>query len=86
MLGMHMGRVPAASADEDRPNHPRRRDTCDWLFDINRASLVANVESGLLEKPLARTIAAALDAMEGDWENAGSARPELYIPCEPELL
>ena len=66
MLGMHMGHVPAPIADEDRPNHPRRRDTCDWLFDINRASLVANVESGLLEKPLARTIAAALDAMEGD--------------------
>ena len=86
MLGMHMGHVPAPTADEDRPNHPRRRDTCDWLFDINRASLVANVESGLLEKPLARTIAAALDAMEGDWENAGSARPELYITFEPELL
>ena len=59
-------RVPAASADEDRPNHPRRRDTCDWLFDINRASLVANVESGLLEKPLARTIAAALGGQKAD--------------------
>ena len=48
MLGMHMGRVPAPVAAEDSDNAPRRQDTCDWLFAINRASLVANVESGLL--------------------------------------
>ena len=86
MLGMHMGHVPAPTAAEDKGDAPRRRDTCDWLFAVNRASLLTNLASSLLEKPLARTIAAALDAMEGDWENAGSARPELYITFEPELL
>lgn len=86
MLGMHMGRVPAPVAAEDSDNAPRRQDTCDWLFAINRASLVANVESGLLERTLARTIAAALDAMEEHWAVAVSERPELYITFEPELL
>ena len=86
MLGMHMGRVPAPVAAEDSANAPRRQDTCDWLFAVNRASLVANVESGLLGKPLARTIAAALDAMEAHWAAAVSERPELYITFEPELL
>lgn len=85
MLGMHMGRVPSPCAQEDEEEHPRRRDTCDWLLDINRASIIANVGAGLLEKPLARRIAAALDAMEEDWEHS-SARPELYITFEPELL
>ena len=86
MLGMHMGHVPAPTAAEDKGDAPRRRDTCDWLFAVNRASLLTNLASGLLEKPLARTIAAALDAMERDWKNASGARPELYITFEPELL
>ena len=86
MLGMHMGRVPSACAAEETEGAPRRRDTCDWLFDINRASLVTHLESGFLNKPLAQTIALALDAMQADWENAGHARPELYITFEPELL
>ena len=86
MLGMHMGKVPAACAEEEMEGARRRRDTCSWLFDINRASLIANLESGLIDKPVARSIASALDAMEKDWAAPGAVRPELYITFEPELL
>lgn len=51
MLGMHMGRVPAPSAREES-GEIHRLDTYDWLQMINRASIVSNVEEGLLEKPL----------------------------------
>lgn len=50
MLGMHMGRVPAPSAREES-GEIHRLDTYDWLQMINRASIVSNVEEGLLEKP-----------------------------------
>ncbi len=86
MLGMHMGKVPSPCAQEEQDGARRRRDTCDWLFDINRASLIANLKSGLIDKALARSIAQALDAMEKDWEAPGAVRPELYITFEPELL
>ena len=85
MLGMHMGRVPAACAWEES-GESRRVDTCDWIDWINRASIVANVESGLIEKPLARRIAAALDDFAREAEAPGAVRPELYITFEPEIL
>lgn len=85
MLGMHMGRVPAPSAREEA-GETRRRDTCDWLQLVNRASIVSNVEEGLLEKPLARRILEALDAMRTEALEPGAVRPELYITFEPEVL
>ena len=59
MLGMHIGKVPAPNAREAAGL--RRRDTYDWLQAINRASVVANVEAGLLKRDLAARIVEALD-------------------------
>ena len=89
MLGMHMGRVPAPSAAEDAVAEGGERvnfDTEDWLQLINRASIVANVEAGLLDTENARKLAAALDDMRREGEKPGAKRAELYITFEPELL
>ena len=69
MLGMHMGRVPAPSAAEDAVAESGERvnfDTEDWLQLINRASIVANVEAGLLDLENAGKLARALDDMRRD--------------------
>ena len=89
MLGMHMGRVPSPSAAEDAVAESGERvnfDTEDWLQLINRASIVANVEAGLLDTENARKLAAALDDMRREGEKPGAKRAELYITFEPELL
>lgn len=89
MLGMHMGRVPAPSAAEDAVVESGERvnfDTEDWLQLINRASIVANVEAGLLDRENAGKLAAALDDMRREGEKPGAKRAELYITFEPELL
>lgn len=89
MLGMHMGRVPAPSAAEDAVGSGGERvnfDTEDWLQLINRASVVANVEAGLLDRENARKLADALNDMRSEREKPGAGRAELYIAFEPELL
>ena len=89
MLGMHMGRVPAPSAAEDAVAESGERatfDTEDWLQLINRASIVANVEAGLLDRENAGKLARALDDMRREGEKPGAKRAELYITFEPELL
>ena len=89
MLGMHMGRVPAPSAAEDAGVESGERatfDTEDWLQLINRASIVANVEAGLLDRENAGKLARALDDMRREGEKPGAKRAELYITFEPELL
>lgn len=89
MLGMHMGRVPAPSAAEDAAGPGGERvnfDTEDWLQLINRASVVANVEAGLLDRENARRLADALNDMRSEREKPGAERAELYIAFEPELL
>lgn len=89
MLGMHMGRVPAPSAAEDAAGPGGERvnfDTEDWLQLINRASVVANVEAGLLDRENARRLADALNDMRSEREKPGAERAELYIVFEPELL
>lgn len=89
MLGMHMGRVPAPSAAEDavaEGGECATFDTEDWLQLINRASIVANVEAGLLDRENAGKLARALDDMRREGEKPGAKRAELYITFEPELL
>ena len=89
MLGMHMGRVPAPSAAEDavaESGECATFDTEDWLQLINRASIVANVEAGLLDRENAGKLARALDDMRREGEKPGAKRAELYITFEPELL
>lgn len=84
-----MGRVPAPSAAEDAVVESGERvnfDTEDWLQLINRASIVANVEAGLLDRENAGKLARALDDMRREGEKPGAKRAELYITFEPELL
>ena len=85
MLGMHMGRVPAPSAREES-GEIHRLDTYDWLQMINRASIVSNVEEGLLEKPFARRILTALNTLRDEAAKPNAVRPGLYITFEPEVL
>lgn len=87
MLGMHMGRVPNPCGDKTAGGIGAfRHDTYFWLQQINRASAVANSESGLLEKPLAAEICRALLALDAEAAEPGAERPELYITFEPKLL
>lgn len=87
MLGMHMGRVPnPCGEDAEHGIAAFRHDTYFWLQQINRASAVANSESGLLEKPLAADICRALLALDAEAAQPGAARPDLYITFEPQLL
>ncbi len=79
MLGLHMGKVPA-------PFDAPLSDTEAWLQKINRASVVANVERGLLSRPLARKIIEALDEIEKEAAKPGARRSVLYIEFEPKLL
>jgi len=79
MLGFHFGAVSAPEADDCH-------DTEHWLQLVNRASLVANVEGGLLDPELARRIRAALDEMRAESLEPGAPRCDLYIQFEPRLL
>ena len=53
---MDMGKTPSACRDDQK-----RLDTEDWLQRINRASIIANYESGLLDEANARKLVKALD-------------------------
>ena len=81
MLGMHMGKTPSACRDDQK-----RLDTEDWLQRINRASIIANYESGLLDEANARKLVKALDEMEAESREADFVRRELYITFEPDML
>lgn len=79
MLGFHVGKVQA-------PDQSMVHDTEYWLQQINRASVVANVESGLLDRELARKIRAALDELRREAAEPGAQHCDLYIQFEPKLL
>ncbi len=79
MLGLHMGKLPQTKFDTVT-------DTEDWLQAINRASVIANTESGLLDRALARKIRDALNALEKEAHEPGYRRCALYIEFEPKLL
>lgn len=90
MLGLHFGRVPRPSAAEDEAAEKHlpypQRDTDDWLQLINRASIVSNIEAGLLDRENGRKLAEALDIMREEAKQPGAKRAELYITFEPEML
>lgn len=79
MLGFHVGKVQA-------PDQSIVHDTEYWLQQINRASVVANVESGLLDRELARKIRSALDELRREAAEPGAQHCDLYIQFEPKLL
>ena len=78
-----MGKVPALMAEIVGENH----DTFYWLQQINRASVVCNVQSGLLTPDLARQIRGALNELQTEYQSDESLQEmELYIQFEPRLL
>ena len=50
---------------------------------INRASLVMTAETGIVPRPLAATIARALDQVAADAAKPGAERPDDYLRIEP---
>ncbi|KAA0124328.1 argininosuccinate lyase [Methylobacterium sp. P1-11] len=50
---------------------------------IDRASLVMSVETGIVPRPLAATIARALDQVAADAAKPGAERPDDYLRIEP---
>ena len=53
------------------------------IGEINRASLVMTVETGIVPRTLGRTIARALDRVAADAAKPGAARPDDYLRIEP---
>ncbi len=80
MLGFHFGKL--AKSDDVA----KERDTEFWLQQINRASILANVESGLLSTQLAKKLLIALDERREEAKQRGTKRCELYIEFEPLIL
>lgn len=81
MLGLHMGKLPTLP-DE---NFFASKDTDYWIQEINRASVVCNVESGLLDRKLACEIRDALNQLRQE-SLRSQDKCELYITWEPKLL
>ena len=63
-----------------------KRDQFYWLGEINKASLVINVEEGLLDPAKAGKIAAGLVKVLEDGSKPGAARPFRVIEFEPLLI
>ena len=62
-------------------------DTEEWLQRINRASVIANTQSQLLDSSLARNIRQALNTLrEQAKTDSNYAHSNLYIEFEPKLL
>lgn len=74
-----MGKMPA-------PFEKAPHDTEYWLQQINRASIVCNVESGLLDVETARRLRAALNTMREEAAVPGFQRRDFYIHFEPRML
>ena len=79
MLGFHMGKMPALKTGIVH-------DTEYWLQQINRASVVANVKAGLLDREAARRLHKALDEIREEASRGLRSKFNLYIQFEPELL
>ena len=60
--------------------------TADWLYRINQASVVSNLEEGLLSPELAQALATALFSMQKDEHEGKIAPAQTYIAFEPEML
>ncbi|GJE37951.1 argininosuccinate lyase [Methylobacterium persicinum] len=69
----------SARAAEDENLH----DTFARIDEINRASLVMTVETGIVPRALGRTIAKALDQVAADAAQSGAKRPDDYLKVEP---
>ncbi|WP_426314898.1 argininosuccinate lyase [Methylobacterium fujisawaense] len=63
--------------------HAAPTDSFARIDQINRASLVMTAETGIVLRPLAATIARALDQVAADAAKPGAERPDDYLRIEP---
>ena len=62
------------------------RDQFFWLGQVNKASLVVNLQSGLIDDAQAPNFAKAIDKVLNDGQKEGAARPKTVITFEPLLI
>lgn len=84
MLGFQMTR-PQDNL-EAKDSRVKVGTTADWLYRINQASVVSNLEEGLLSPELAQALATALFSMQKDEHEGKIAPAQTYIAFEPEML
>lgn len=63
-----------------------KRDEFFWISTINKATVVVNSRSGLLEERIARLAARGIAAVEADAAVDGTKRVKKYIAYEPMLI
>lgn len=63
-----------------------QRDEFFWISEINKASVVANSRSGLLEPTLAKEAAGGIKALDAAAEADPAKRVKRYIDYEPMLI
>ncbi|MCJ2013819.1 lyase family protein [Methylobacterium sp. J-076] len=78
VLAVLVSAMPALAAGDERP-----RDVFARIDEIDRASLVMTVETGIVPPALGRAIAKALDQVAVDAAQPGAARPDDYLKIEP---
>ncbi|WP_449411181.1 lyase family protein [Methylobacterium komagatae] len=66
--------------------HDSTSDVFARIDEIDRASLVMTVETGIVPRPLGHTIALALDRVAADAEKPGASRPDDYLRIEPLII
>ena len=79
MLGFHVGHISC-------PKKEIVHDTEYWLQQVNRASVVANLGMGLLDRETAIMIREALNEIRRESDSGEVRRSDLYIEFEPKLL
>ncbi len=84
MLGLQM--TQAQKSIDLCSSRVRVGTTADWLYRINQASIISNLEEGLLAKELACALSRALTEMQKDQREGRLAAAQTYIEFEPEML
>jgi len=86
MLFVFNGAVCAQEVAQRSAQQSVKRDQFFWLGEINKASLVINVEEGLLDQAKVGKIAAGLVKVLENGSKPGDARPSRVIEFEPLLI
>ncbi|MGY2052169.1 argininosuccinate lyase [Methylobacterium sp. JK268] len=69
-----------------RAGEPERHDPFHWMNEINKASLIMTVETGIVPRPLGARIARAVSQVIADGEKPGATRPDDYLQLEPLIV